>query len=251
MRYRLVALFSIASLVSAQTPHAFLQSAAPVAAAGQMATPLSAPTLSVPAGTAIPLTLINPLKKKSTKPGDTVRATVAFPIMAGMQVAIPAGSYVEGIVQQLTDRASDTHQPEVAIHFTRLVFTSGYSVNLDAKSAQAEEVAPTLGTPVTELAAITPPAAGMGIGTMAAMGQTTPTLPPLPQVGPSPGLVIGASLGGTAALLAILFAVGHHSQSKIDYVLFDAGWQFQMVLESPLVVDPSQVAASVAAPAAN
>ena len=29
----------------------------------------------------------------------------------------------------------------------------------------------------------------------------------------------------------------HHSQSKIDYVLFDAGWQFQMVLESPLLVD--------------
>jgi hypothetical protein len=132
MRYRFVALFSIASLVSAQTPHAFLQSAVPTAAAGQVAAPVSVQTLTVPAGTAIPLTLINPLKKKSTKPGDAVRATVAFPIMAGMQVAIPAGSYVEGVVLQLTDRAPDIHQPEVAIHFTRLVFTSGYSVNLDA-----------------------------------------------------------------------------------------------------------------------
>jgi type IV secretion system protein VirB10 len=228
-----------------------LQSAVPTAAAGQVAAPVSVQTLTVPAGTAIPLTLINPLKKKSTKPGDAVRATVAFPIMAGMQVAIPAGSYVEGVVLQLTDRAPDIHQPEVAIHFTRLVFTSGYSVNLDAMSAQAEDFAPTLGTPVTEIAAIAPPAAGMGRGSMALVGQTSPTLPPLPQVGPSPGLVIGASLGGTAALLAILFAVGHHSQSKIDYVLFDAGWQFQMVLQSPLVVDAAQVAASAAAPSAN
>ncbi len=248
MRSRLIALVSMTTMLSAQTPHAFLQSAAVPA---QIAVPASAQTLTVPAGTGIPLTLINPIKKKSTKPGDAVRATVAFPIMAGMQVAIPAGSYVEGVVEEVTARAADSHQPAVTIHFTRLVFVNGYAVNLDAKSAQAEETAPSLGAPALEIAALTPPMAGMGNGSMAAMGQSTPTLPPLPHVGPPMGVVIGASLGGTAALLAILFAVGHHSQSKMDYVLFDAGWQFQMVLDSPLVIDADRAAAAVAAPSAQ
>jgi len=143
----LIALFSIASLVSAQIPHAFFQTAVPPPPAMQTTAPASARTLTLPAGTAIPLTLINPIKKKSTKPGDAVRATVAFPIMAGMQVAIPAGSYVEGVVKTVTARASDTQQPEVGIHFTRLVFANGYSVSLDANSTQAEDFAPRIGAP--------------------------------------------------------------------------------------------------------
>jgi len=65
------------------------------------------------------------------------------------------------------------------------------------------------------------------------------------------GEVIGAVFGGAAALTITMLALAHHSQSKIDYVLFDAGWQFQMVLQSPLVVDANQVAASAATPGAN
>jgi type IV secretion system protein VirB10 len=251
MRTRLIALLSMATLVSAQTPHAILQTVTNAATAGQATAPVSAHTLTVPAGTAIPLTLINPIKKKSTTPGDAVRATVAFPIMAGMQVAIPAGSYVEGVVQQLTARASDTHQPQVGIHFTRLVFANGYSVSLDASSAQAEDIAPNLGTPATELATLTPPAIGMGRGSMGMMGQTSPTLPTVSMPGPNPAVVTGAMLGGAAALGILIFALAHHSQSKVDYVLFDAGWQFQMILQSPLVVDASQVAAAAAVPSVN
>jgi len=242
----LIALFSIASLVSAQIPHAFFQTAVPPPPAMQTTAPASARTLTLPAGTAIPLTLINPIKKKSTKPGDAVRATVAFPIMAGMQVAIPAGSYVEGVVKTVTARASDTQQPEVGIHFTRLVFANGYSVSLDANSTQAEDFAPRIGAPGAELASLTPPAGSMGL-----FAQTTPTLPPLPKVGPPMGEVIGAVFGDAAALTITMLALAHHSQSKIDYVLFDAGWQFQMVLQSPLVVDANQVAASAATPGAN
>ena len=156
MRSALIALFSISSLVSAQMPHAFFQDAVPPVPTVQTSAPVSGHTLTVPAGTAIPLTLINPIKKKSTNPGDAVRATVAFPIMAGMQVAIPAGSYVEGVVKTVTARASDTQQPQVSIHFTRLVFANGYSVNLDANSAQAEAVAPNLGAQRMEMTSLTP-----------------------------------------------------------------------------------------------
>jgi len=184
------------------------------------------------------VTLINPIKKKSTTPGDAVRATVAFPIMAGMRVAIPAGSYVEGVVESVTARAADTHQPAVGIHFTRLVFANGYSVPLDAKSEQAEEVAPGMGAPVAEVAALTLPMGSQGL-----FAQSTPTLT-VPRVGPSPVVVTAAALGGTAALFITIFALAHHSQAKIDYVLFDAGWQFQMVLASPRAVDAGKASAT-------
>ncbi len=244
MRSRLIALLAMTTLVSAQTPHAFLLSAVPTNAAGQIAAPVAAPNLTVPAGTAIPLTLINPIKKKSTKPGDAVRATVAFPIMSGMQVAIPAGSYVEGVVQTVTARASSTNQPAVTIHFTRLVFTNGYSVNLDAISTQAEEVTPNHGQPVAELASLAPPAGSLGLFAQS----TQPTLPPMP--GPPMGVIAGVTIGGTAAFAVLMFALMHHSQSKIDYVLFDAGWQFQMVLQSPLAIDASRATAASTIPSA-
>jgi hypothetical protein len=246
VRYRLIALFSIASVVSAQMPHAVLHTAIPAAPASQAAAPVSAQNLTVPAGTTIPLTLINPLKKKSTKPGDAVRATVAFPIVAGMRIAIPAGAYVEGVVQKLTARASDTGQPAVGIHFSRLVYANGYSVSLDAVNTRAEEVAPRLGTAGVELASLTPPA-----GTMGLFAQTSATLPPMKNPGPSPAVVAGATLGGGAALTVLMLAIVHHSQSKIDYVLFNAGWQFQMVLQEPLVIDAERATAGIAAAGAN
>src|ERR1700741_1499785 len=88
---RFVAWFLIANLCSAQAP---LPAASNIQAS---ATPPSA-IIVVPQGTAIPLTLVNPIHSKSTKPGDAVRAMVAFPATVGAQLAIPAGTYVEGTV---------------------------------------------------------------------------------------------------------------------------------------------------------
>lgn len=231
MRSPLIALLSIATLVQAEVPHAALQAAVPAPGPQQVA-PAPQRMLTVPAGTTVPLTLINPIKKKSTRVGDAVRATVAFPVMAGMQVAIPAGSYVEGTVTALKTHASASMPADLSIHFDRLVFASGYSVPLNADNTQAENFAPTPGAPVAELASLAPVNAG---GLFAQT--TTPTLPPLQRVGPSPAVVTGAVLGGGAALTVLLIALGHHQQNKYDYVLFDAGWQFQMVLASPLSID--------------
>ncbi|HEY1808815.1 MAG TPA: hypothetical protein VGG42_09650, partial [Acidobacteriaceae bacterium] len=89
-------------------------------------------SLVVPAGTGIALTLVTPIQSKTTKVGDTVRAVVAFPVTVGAQVAIPAGTYVEGMVNTVS-----AHGPSVTIHFTRMLFANGYSVPLDAMNTQA------------------------------------------------------------------------------------------------------------------
>jgi len=56
--------------------------------------------------------------------------------------------------------------------------------------------------------------------------------------------VMAAGLIGTLAWM-------HHRVNSYDYVLFDAGWQFQMVLDSLVTLDASQVAAATAAASVN
>jgi hypothetical protein len=235
------AVLSIVTLLAVQTPSANAQSAVAPVQDAPAATPH---IVTVPSGTVVPLTLINPIRSKSTKPGDAVRATVAFPVTVGSQLAVPAGSYVEGTVKQVTARAKDSHQPAVLIEFTRLFFANGYSVDLAADSTQAMATPPAANSPAAATVADDATAAGRAGGSFTLVAQQNPQLPSLPPIGPSPAVITGAVLGGGAVLTLLLFGIAHRRQSKIDFVLFDAGWQFQMTLENPLVVDAGRIAST-------
>ena len=269
MLSRLIAMVSIIMFLSVQTPAVFSESTASESTAqnpsvptptaqtvpAQSSAPSAAHTITVAAGTAIPLTLINPIRSKSSKTGDAVRATVAFPVTVGTEVAIPAGSYAEGTLDQVVLRSS-AGQPQVKIHFTRLLFANGYSVPLDADNTQAELDAPDVpSAAIPQMVSADAGAPDMGaqphlVRTAYALdGQQQPTLPPLPQVGPSPAVVMGAVLGGGAAVAITALLWAHHRASSLDYVLFDAGWQFQIVLQQPLTIDVARTATAVAAPA--
>jgi hypothetical protein len=253
-----VAALMIASILTAQTPApdpqvapaASLDAAIPAGQSAQAAAALASPaqvaasTITLPAGTAIPLTLMTVIKSKSTKRGDPVRAIVAFPVTQGTQMAIPAGTYVEGTVIKVTAKPLSNQAPMLSVHFTRLVFTNGYSVPLSGENSQAlllppDENAPTI--EVAELLPVQPPGQHFAMG---AGQQTSPTLPPLPQVGPPMGEVIGISLGATAAALIGSLVWMHHRANSYDFAVFDVGWQFQMVLDDPITLDATQLAAA-------
>ena len=203
----------------------------------------AAGALVVPQGTAIPLTLVSQIKSKSTKPGDSVRAVVAFPVATGTQVAVPAGTYVEGMVQSVT-LPKHGGPATVQIHFTRLLFANGYSVALDGINQQSMLHE---GEATGELAYAGGEAPLDGTGFFAGQ-QTLPTPPPLPHVGPPVGAIVGGTLG-TVGLLITLAAISHHHSGSSDAVLFDSGWQFQMTLVSPLTLDAARVAAAESVPA--
>jgi hypothetical protein len=242
MRFRFVAVFLIASLCSAQVPTT-------VPASPQTAPPSTA-SIFVPQGTAVALTLISPIKSKSTKPGDTVRAVVAFPVTVGNQLAIPAGTYVEGVVNSVSTKVTHTNSPSVKIHFTRLLFANAYSVPLDAMNTEAMRVDPSADHPQDsyEIAFAGDGAPYFGEGFA---GQSEPTLPPLPSNGPNPAVITGAVLGGAAAFTILGFVLTHHHNAQLDYVVFDGGWQFQMILQQSLTLDASKVAAAAAVPPAH
>lgn len=243
MKNQLIALFSIASMCGAQTPMPLqTNTAEPVR--------VDAPSsITVPPGTSIPLTLVSTLKSKSSKPGDSVRAQVAFPVTVGTQLAIPAGTYVEGTVNSVSTKGSRNQSPSVRLHFTRLLYANGYTVPFDAVNADARLILPDRDMRATlELADARDGAPYLGASfDFAAQTATQP--PPLPQVGPNPGVVVGATLGGAAALLILALTLGHHRAANMDYVLFEDGWQFQIVLQQPLNLDASEVSAAAAAPA--
>jgi len=219
-----------------------------------------AATITMPVGTVVPLTLISVIKSKSTKTGDPIRAEVAFPVTIGSQLAIPAGTYVEGKVTQLRIRDKQTHRADVEIHFDRLVYESGYTVMLDAASAQARMAAEStegemgmdrpLGLP--DGGAIENDQELTGFGILPAwsseeafgVAESTPTLQPLPSVGPPKGVIIGTSVGVTAALVTLSIVFGRHRATHMDAILFDSGWQFQMALKTPLSLDPDKIASA-------
>lgn len=242
----------IASLTIAQTPVPAPQMSPsapqnPPAAAVQGAP--ASHFITVPTGTVVPLTLMSAVKSKSTKLGDTVRAVVAFPVTIGTESAIPAGTFVDGDVSQVTARPSHGQQPSFRVHFTRLVFSNGYSVTLNGENTQALVLPADGGTATIEVAELAPvrlPGARFAMG-----GAQQSQFPTVPRPGPNPAVVGGAIGGGFIALVVGVLVWAHHSQNNTDFVLYDAGWQFQIVLDSPLTLDAAQVAAAAAAPSAN
>ena len=181
-------------------------------------------TVTVAAGTRIALSLASPITNKGARAGAPVRAVTGFPVTVGTQLAIPVGAYVEGVIEHVNKRSG----PTIEMHFTRLIFPSGYAVPLDGKNLLAKA----LSTDPTSEAGILPITDGPE---MAFAGQQTPPpLPPLPHSGPHTGLIVGGVVATAAVgILAIVFA-GHH---RGNGVLFDSGWQFDMVLQAPLAID--------------
>jgi type IV secretion system protein VirB10 len=244
MFYRLIAFSLIASLCCAQAPMSPQQSGATSPPPGPTPHTTSAgqDSIIVPAGTTTALKLITAIKSKSSKPGDPVRAIVAFPVTVGSRVAIPAGTYVDGVVEKVKSRPAPGDNESAQFHFTRLLFANGYSVPLVATNTQSMLLPPDTLRPTALLADARDGAPNLGESFTPA--QTNPEPPPLHRVGPSPGVLAGIGIGSIVGILALAFTIGHHRAGSIDYLVFDSGWQFQMTLQEPLTLDATQVAAS-------
>ncbi len=196
-------------------------------------------TITVPAGTRISLSLASPITSKAARPGGSVRAVTGFPVTVGTQLVIPVGTYVEGVIDKVTKKG----RPDAGLqmHFTRMLFPSGYGVAIDGANTQGKVLRPEPNS--TEIAAL-PSVSGANY---ALPSQSTPALTPPPHVGPSTGEIVGIAVASAVPVVAIL--LWHRGRG--DRVIFDTGWQFEMVLQSPLTLDAASVAAAVAAPSAQ
>lgn len=162
----------------------------PMAGAGQPSAPAPQPGLAIPAGTQIPLALASPIMAKSARAGSPVRAITQFPVTVGNQVAMPVGTFVEGVIDKVV-RSHSTRT--LQMHFTRIVFANGYSVTVDGSNLQADAL------PADSTAPEPPSLATTNEAEYALAAQQSPTVPPLKTPGPSIGVAVGAGVGVLAA----------------------------------------------------
>lgn len=136
----LVAAFALVSLetASAQTsgaPATEPSPATPPAAASpapSASSNLQTPpkTYTVPAGTKVLLQLTSSLNTKSAQAGDGVYLSSAFPVVVGNRVMIPAGVFVQGVVDRVARAGHLKGKAQLDMHFTSMIFPNGSVVEI-------------------------------------------------------------------------------------------------------------------------
>ena len=96
----------------------------------------SGPLWILPAGTRLPIQLRQPLSTKNAQPGDAVYAQTTFPIVAPGGIAIPAGTWVQGVVDSVRRAGRIKGTAELQFHLTSLIYANGHTVDMAAAIAQ-------------------------------------------------------------------------------------------------------------------
>jgi hypothetical protein len=100
--------------------------------------------------------LISPVLARTAKVGDGVYAQAAFPVAVKNQMAIPPGTYVQGQIDTLTRLGWLSPHAQFQIHFTKIIFANGYTVELKGPQNVTAGQPP---APPAPAASGTPPAA--------------------------------------------------------------------------------------------
>src|SRR6202011_5630303 len=86
--------------------------------------------LSIPSGTKVPLALKQSISTKNARDGDAVYAVTTFPVVINDHIVIPAGTYVQGRISSVKRGGRIKGRAEVLMHFSTLIYPSGYTVVL-------------------------------------------------------------------------------------------------------------------------
>src|SRR6266513_3085112 len=202
----LTAWASLSQQAAAQAPQSDVPS--PAQKAGTQAKP----AIIVPAGTRVALALTSPIWARSANVGDAIHATTSFPVAIGNEMAIPPGTYVEGKIDALKPPGWFSNHAEFQLHFTKLVFANGYTVELPI-------------VPKDLASSATVPGSTNGMAShLAAATNATRT----------------STIYVAAAVARVYVQVTPRND-----ILLDKGAPIEMLLQNPLSLDPDSVAAAI------
>ena len=191
----------------------------------------SATQVIIPAGTKIPISLKNTISTKANHEDDPIYAQTTFPVVISDSIVIPAGTYVQGKISSIKPAGRIKGRAEVRIHFTTLIYPSGYTVMLpgsieNAPSVDNGKVKDKEGTIKGDskagktAATIAGPAAdGALTGAVVRGGE---------------GALIGAGIGG--AIGTAIAALSHGNEVKME-----PGTTLEVVLQRDVSVDGSRI----------
>lgn len=203
-------------------------------------------TYTVPAGTKVLLQLRSSVNTKSARPGDGVYLSSTFPVVVGNRVLIPAGVFVQGVVDRVLRAGHVRGKAQLDMHFTSMIFPNGTVVEIPGivsglPGASKQEVKNGEGTieqdknktrNAGKTAEIAVPTGGT-IGSVAGLGSGHPVA----------GGLEGVGAGLAAVGLVSLFTRGAD-------VSIEAGSQVEMVFQRPLILEEANLTDGVAPGAA-
>ncbi|MGC2186581.1 MAG: hypothetical protein WA637_25160 [Terriglobales bacterium] len=219
-----VVMFLLSGLAAAQASPA-TRSDPPTAAASDAA------QLTIPSGTKVPLALKQSISTKNAREGDAVYAVTTFPVVINDRILIPAGTYVQGRISSVKRGGHIKGRAEVLMHFSTLIYPSGYTVVLpgaienvpgaEKTSMKDEEGTIRQDSQTGEKAKTVATAAGTG----AVIGGLS---------NGAKGGLIGAGIGGGIGTAIGLFSRGND-------VRLEAGTTLEMVIQREVPLDASRI----------
>jgi len=188
-------------------------------------------TLTIPAGTKVPVALKHAISTKGTRTGDAVYAETTFPVVANNRVLIPAGTYVQGRISEIQRGGRVKGRAQVLMHFTSLIYPSGYTVILPGAVENAPGLDKT-GVKDQEGTLQKDSQTGSKVGTVATTAGTGAVVGGLSQGGK--GALIGAGVGGAVGTAIAML-------TQRDDVKMDAGTTLELVVQRDVPLDASRV----------
>ncbi len=210
---------------------------APAVSAGLETPP--AKTYTVPAGTKVLLQLRSGINTKSARAGDGVYLVSTFPVVVGNRVMIPAGVYVQGVVDRVERAGHIKGKSQLDMHFTSIIFPNGSVVEVpgmvNSMPGAKKQTVKNDGEGTIEqdgdktrnmgkVAAVGIPTGGT-VGSIAGLGSGHPLA----------GGIAGMGAGLATAGLVSLFTRGAD-------VNIESGTQVEMVLQRPLILEEENLA---------
>jgi hypothetical protein len=195
------------------------------------AAPAADRPISIPSGTRVPIVLKHAISTKGTREGDAVYAATTFPVVQDGRVLIPAATYVQGRISHIQRAGHLKGRAEVLMHFTTLIYPSGYTVMLpgaveNAPAADKTSVKDQEGTITQDSQA------GQEAGTIATSAGTGALVGGL--TNGAKGGLIGAGVGGAVGTAVALL-------SRNNDVKLDIGTSIEMVIQRDVPLDASRV----------
>ncbi len=192
---------------------------------------VSAEKLIVPVGTRLPLVLHNAITTRNAHPGDPVYLETLFPIVIKDRILIPAGTYVQGEIQEAKRPGKVKGQGEVRMRLNSMILPNGYTVDFNAAPTNAgtggNESTDTEGNIKGDSnkggdvgTVVKSTGAGAGIGAIATQS--------------AKGAGIGAGVGAAVGLATILLTRGPELQ-------LPRGTTVDVILDRTLYLDASRV----------
>jgi hypothetical protein len=207
-------------------------------------------TVTLPAGTSIPLVLTHDVQSRSMRRGDDIYAQITSPVTSGNEMVIPPGTFVQGKVDKLQQRGG---RAELHLQSMSITFPDGYVASIAGPVTLESDEGYAVKDPGQKrtIGFVVLPAAGAGVGALIghSVGQTqsevTSNFPPGCVGGPpfcgstttpvfgtkAKDAIIGAGIGAAAGFVASLVLL----TSSHNFFL-NVGTPVEMTLQQPLTL---------------